>query len=138
MLGPGDCMQNTIHSRLSVQQFGSLLQDKVGIPTDQQRLIFEGKQLEDGCSIADYNIQKECNLNLVLRLRGAARGEKLVKQKKTTTTTKTGDSSWTERKRKEMRRHQERSKDIRARKRTRQEMGSDTAKELRVCQLHRT
>ena len=66
----GRTYELTVNAAMNVETVKTAIQNQQGIPPDQQRLMFAGKQLEDDRTMIDYNILKESSIHIVLRLRG--------------------------------------------------------------------
>ena len=57
----------TVRDSDTIEAIKVNIEDKEGIPLDDQRLTFDGKQLEDECTVSDYSIENGSNLQLQLR-----------------------------------------------------------------------
>ena len=64
------CLSVVVTPDTTMEELKQLLTKEHGVPESEQRMIWSGKQLEDGRTMADYNIQDECTIHLALRMRG--------------------------------------------------------------------
>eukprot|EP00475_Leptophrys_vorax_P007974 TRINITY_DN15106_c0_g1_i1.p1 TRINITY_DN15106_c0_g1~~TRINITY_DN15106_c0_g1_i1.p1 ORF type:complete len:946 (+),score=278.82 TRINITY_DN15106_c0_g1_i1:56-2893(+) len=66
----GKAVNLTVSPNTTVEVFKAMVQDKEGIPPDQQRLVFDRKQMEDSRLLVDYGVTEGSTIHLILRLRG--------------------------------------------------------------------
>lgn len=69
----GKTVTLAVTSSNTVAELKEMIQDKEGIPPDQQRFVFAGKQLEDDRMISEYHVRNASTLHLILRLRGGTK-----------------------------------------------------------------
>ena len=65
-----------VEASTTIEEVKTMIWNKHHIPTDQQRLIFAGTQLEDGRTLSDYHVQRECHLDLELTKKTKIQGQK--------------------------------------------------------------